>query len=91
MDIHTCIRLKKCIQTDGPTTRRVHGRTIGRTDERKENIRTDRVTFDLLLKYEYRQTNGRTQTIYELVDRQTETYTKLYNYIRTNGQIDDQI
>ena len=33
---------------------------------------------------------GKYSPIYELVDRQTETYTKLYNYIRTDGRIDDQ-
>ena len=36
-DMHTCIRLKKCIQTDGPTTRRVDGRTIGRTNRNHTN------------------------------------------------------
>ena len=63
------------------------GRTIGRTDERKEIIQTDRVQADLYL------TDGRThrQTIYDLVDRRRETYTKLYSYICTDGRIDDQI
>ena len=51
--MHRCIRLKNCIQTDGQTKRRVDGRTIERTDERKENIQTDRVTYNLLLKYTY--------------------------------------
>ena len=57
-------------------------KTDGRMKERKENIQFDRVT-KYHKKYAYRRkdghTDGRThrQTVLELVDRQTETYTKL--------------
>ena len=54
-DMHTCIRLENCILADGPTTRRVDGRTAEWTDGRKENIQTDRVTYNLLLINPYRR------------------------------------
>ena len=45
------------------------------------------------MQAELHLTDGRThrQTIYDLVDRRRETYTKLYSYICTDGRIDDQI
>ena len=60
--------IQESIHTDG---RRQDGRTIGRTNELKENIQTDRVTNNLTKICI--QANGRThtQTILELEDRQT--------------------
>ena len=57
MCIHTT-DLLACIQTDG---NRQDGRTIGRTNERKENIQTDRVTYNLTkicIQPGGRRTNG---------------------------------
>ena len=58
-------------QSDG---RRQDGGTFGRTNERKENIQTNRVTNNITQKYGYRRTDGRThiQIIFELVDTQTD-------------------
>ena len=68
----TCIQttdLQACIHTDG---RREDGLTIGRTNKRKENIQTDRVTNNITKICI--QADGRThgQTIFELVDRQAD-------------------
>ena len=92
----TCIKttgLHAYIHTD---RRRQDGPTIGRTNERKENTQTDRVTNNITqicIQVDPRadgHMDGRThrKTIFELVDRQTEIYTILYNYIRTGGRIE---
>ena len=46
--------LHACIHTD----RRQDGETIRWTNERKENIQTDRVTNNITQKYAYRWTDG---------------------------------
>ena len=56
----TCIQttdMHAFILTDG---RRQDGWTIGRTNEGKENIKTDRVTNSITQKYVYGRTDGHT-------------------------------
>ena len=67
--------LQACIHTDG---RRQEERTIGLTNERKENIQTDRITNNFTKIYI--QADGRTH-------RRTDTYT---DNTRTGRQTDGQ-
>ena len=70
------------------------GRTIGRPNERKEHIKIDRVTYNLL-QADLHLTDGRmadTKADYIRIDRETErNIHKLYNYIQMDERIDDQI
>ena len=86
--------LQACIYTDG---RRQDGRTVGLTNERKENIQTDRITNNItkLCIQADRRTHGRTDTYTDntLTGRQTDgqNIQLNYNHIRTGGRIDHRI
>ena len=62
-------------------------RTDERTNVRTENIQTDKFTHTTQT-HAYIRTNRRTA---KQADRRTETYTKMYENIRTDGLIDDRI
>ena len=93
----TCMQttdLQAYIHTDG---RRQDGRTIGLTNERKENIPTDRIANNItkICIQAVGRTHGRADTYTDntRTGRQTDgqKHTQLYNYIRTGERIDHRI
>ena len=91
--LRSCIQttdLHACIHTD---RKRKDVRTIGRMNELKENIQTDRETISHKNMHTGGRTDGHTderthrQTILELVDRQTEIHTTTVDLVISTSVI----
>ena len=86
----TCIQttdLQACIYTE---RRRRDGRTIGLTNERKENIQTDRITNNIskICIQADGRTHGRTDTDNTRTGRQTDGQKHIQNCIITYERVD---